>query len=516
MRIALFRPRPAYVDHILYGSRYALMAYDLFANRYPPLGLLQIAAALERAGHEVRVVDCEQMFLSPAAAARRVRSFEPEFLAVSSYIFNPAADLDFARRLKDLLGGPPLLLTGHFPRSYPEEALSHYHVDFALTGKGFLAVPALAAALGSKAQGLRPAALSTQHSALSTLLTNVPGIAFRRGGKVVKTAKEPFRLEGLPPPARHLVDNRFYTSGLAHRRRVTTILGSIGCPYRCYYCPEHRVPYHARPVGEIVDEMCEARGRFGIFEFCFLDPFFNASKARVMDFCSEILARGLDVSWTIKARADVGDREMLAAMRRAGCTRIGYGIESGDQGEVDRLGRRMDLAAAVKTLGLTRDAGIPTIAYFMVGNYDDTVETLRRTAALVETLPVDNILIATTTPLPGSALHAEIVAARGYDPWIAIARGRTIDPETLRPPRSALSAAELNRFAARMYRRFYRRPGFLARAFLSPGTHRLYAVRGIQNAALNAAAVGFGLAEQVRAALDSAGPWRGAARGDPR
>ena len=94
-------------------------------------------------------------------------------------------------------------------------------------------------------------------------------------------------------------------------------------------------------------------------------------------------------------------------MKRAGCQRIQFGLESGNQQVLDNIRKNMDLDDAREIIGKTVEAGIHVAGSFMFGHYCDTKETMEDTLNFMEELKKAHgsemdVVYGLNTPFPGT------------------------------------------------------------------------------------------------------------------
>ena len=108
-------------------------------------------------------------------------------------------------------------------------------------------------------------------------------------------------------------------------------MSTRGCPYDCEFCSNvvFGDSYRERSPGNVVDEIEEALA-LGYDRISFADDVFTLNRRRVIAICDEITRRRLRFSWECLGRVDSLDYETARAMREAGCFRIFFGIESGN------------------------------------------------------------------------------------------------------------------------------------------------------------------------------------------
>ncbi len=95
-------------------------------------------------------------------------------------------------------------------------------------------------------------------------------------------------------------------------------------------------------------------------------------------------------------------------MKRAGCWQIAYGIESGSQRVLDVVKREVKLPRMRETLRMTRDAGIRTKGYLMIGHPTETIETLEETAEFLRVVELDLCQVTKFTPYPGTPAYPRV------------------------------------------------------------------------------------------------------------
>jgi len=108
------------------------------------------------------------------------------------------------------------------------------------------------------------------------------------------------------------------------------ILTSIGCPYSCIYCAARLRKMKFRSIENCVEELKQAKKRWGIKNFEVLDDCFNFNKDRVLEFCEAV--KPLKLGWVTcnGLRADRFDEDTAKAMAESGVFYLGFGIESAD------------------------------------------------------------------------------------------------------------------------------------------------------------------------------------------
>ena len=123
------------------------------------------------------------------------------------------------------------------------------------------------------------------------------------------------------------------------------------------------------------------RYRYGVKEVLIEDDTFIISKSKTMEFCERLIADRVDITWSCLGRADRVDPQLLRLLKKAGCWHISYGVESGDPEILKRVHKNLDIAEIRQALAWTREAGMWTKGFFMVGFPGETHATLKATRA---------------------------------------------------------------------------------------------------------------------------------------
>ena len=203
--------------------------------------------------------------------------------------------------------------------------------------------------------------------------------------------------------------------------------------------------------------MEECYVKYGVREMDVFDPLFTINKKRVIKVCKEIQRRGLKIAWSCRSRVDTIDWEMLNEMKKAGCYRIYYGIESGDETILKNIKKFTKLSQIKKSIKLTNEVGILPYGYFMFGSPGETEKSIENTIRLALELPLRYAQFNRLSSLPGTDLYEELKIQLKTDYW----RDYILDKKATRElPRVGCDLSDdiLNRFIKRAYMRFYFRP----------------------------------------------------------
>ena len=366
---------------------------DRSVFRFPPLGLSYIAASLQNAGHDVQLIDCT--FLDRADALEKALRAKAEVVGIYCMVTMVDECTWFAEKLRPqtrlMVAGGPL------PTCDPKPFMRHF--DVVVRGEGEQTMLELLQAYNSE-------------SGLDT----VPGIVYRTDpawptkGKLVHTPERQFtkELDRIAFPARSLLPNENYIrqGRKKYGYSITTVMSTRGCPYRCEFCSNvvFGGSYRERSPENVADEI-ETVLALGYERISFADDVFTMKKERVVKVCREITRRGLQFNWECLGRVDALDYPTALEMKAAGCTRIFFGIESGNEQMLERINKKITLDEARQAVNAAHEAGLQVGAFFIICYPGDTNDTVLETLHFATSLPLDYLGLSMPYPLPGTDLY---------------------------------------------------------------------------------------------------------------
>ena len=418
----------------------------------PPLGLAMVAAVLEKNGDSVQILDLALLGMSDESLRIRIQQEKPDIVGITAMTPTINSALSVAKRVKEIDRDILVILGGSHATLLPEETLQDSpDIDVIVCGEGEQTTPEVVAALKEDAGSLR----------------QVPGVAYREGNKTRTNPTRPpiLDLDSLPFPAFHLLPMGKYRLHPPFGRKtpIMPIITSRGCPYRCVFCSKsvfgHR--YRSNSAAYVVDQIRFLSEKFGIKEVKFYDDSFTLNRERVVDICALLKEQKLDIPWTCETRVNLVDRDLLTTMMDAGCYMIEYGVESGNQQILDNLKKDITLEQAVRTFKWTHEAGIETVAYFMIGSPGETHETIEESIEFAKKLDPDFVQFSVATPYPGTELYRlsleEGCMPRQWDKYV-YADLKPVDNPAFETKN--LNKNELRKWNKRAYTSFYLRRSY--------------------------------------------------------
>lgn len=374
----------------------------------PLLGQQYVAAALLAAGHEVRVMDCAARLVQPSAedVLAEVAAFQPHMVGVSLFTRWVWHAYGLVKKLNGLV--PLLVAGGPHATAAPREVIEQ-GFDAAVVGE---AEPVIAEMATRAEQGLP--------------LEGVPGVWFRsREGEPVAgpPAAAIQDLDGIPSAlcAQSLSKGSWYSE---HSGEIVPggVLTSRGCPARCTFCANYVTGrrFRYRSAELVVEELRQYHARYGVSFFPFWDDALTADRPRLFELCRALETVGFPLRWSAITRANMVTLEMLAAMKRAGCMAVNFGVESGDDSILRQIKKGVATRHVVQALEWAKELELQTACNFMLGFPEDTPQTLENTVRFMERIaPLTDVFstLGVVVPFPGTPLYDDNHERYGFTDW---------------------------------------------------------------------------------------------------
>jgi len=366
-----------------------------------------LAAVLEKAGHEVHLLDANAVKnkRSTEEIIRIAGELKPDIIGMTLLTPMISESYRLASGLKGT--GAKLLAGGPHATILPEEAICH-GFDAAVLGEGALTVEEAVKAL----LGLMPK-------------EDVRGWVYRdSSGQPRRTEPRPpiTNLDDLPFPARHLVNPLDY-GPLKNPSLNGDLFSSRGCSGRCAFCCLNLFGKHVRfrSAQSILDEILYAYNTYSTRHFYFVDDAMTADRERAAQICEGLLHRNLKITWSMITRIDLVDEELLTLVARAGCWRIEYGVESGHPETLKRIHKHHTVDMARRVVPMTARLGIEPSVFFILGfPWDDTVSIEATRNLMMELAPYVKYFqpaLGLLIPYPGTEIYDNYKEQCGLENW---------------------------------------------------------------------------------------------------
>jgi radical SAM superfamily enzyme YgiQ (UPF0313 family) len=412
----------------------------------PPIDLLYMAAALEQAGAECKIKDYPVNKKGWGEFKKDLEEFHPSFVIISTTTPSFDKDMQACDIVKNFDSGILTIAKGPHVSVLDIEVMNKYkNLDVVIRGEFEIAA---------------------REIVFTNNFQKIKGITFRDRNLIVQNEDRSFldNLDGLPFPARHLVDNSQYIRPDTGETQ-TTIITNKGCNRECVYCLGRisaGSKLRFRSAENIVAELRECIEKYNIKNFLFKAESFTINKTWAVKLCKKIISRGLKINWCCSSNVDTIDEEILGWMKKSGCWLIGFGIESGSQEILNRMKKFTTLQQAREAVGLCKKAKIRTSLYFLLGLPWETEKTFELSRRFALELDGDFILAIFPYPFPGTE-YFDIVKHLGLFKQDGFPVKSYAEPAV---PSAELSMKELLSMQRKLLRDFYIRPKYIMRTLI--------------------------------------------------
>lgn len=393
-----------------------------------PLGIMYIAAVLEKRGYQVEILDAlvgdfpawregdtKQYSMSWEKIRTEIEQGGPDIIGItnpfSAEISNAIA---VARIAKEIYRDVPVVVGGPHVSVMPTEFLKETEsVDLVVIGEGEYTMLDV-----------------VEHYAGNKPINEIEGIAYRKDGEVVVNPQRAFitNLDELPFPAYHLVDMEKYLNPkrvryrLSKFKREIPMISSRGCPFNCVFCSIHLhmgKKWRAHSKDYVVSHIEHIVNNYGVEHIHFEDDNLMLDFKRFEDILDSLSAREIKFVWDTPngVRAENLTSDLLRKMKQTGCVDLKIGVESGDQYVLDNIiDKRLRLEKVVEVARMCQELDINLGAFYIIGFPGERKEQMERTIDFALKLHSDyetQLNVFPVVPYFGTRLY-EICQREGY------------------------------------------------------------------------------------------------------
>jgi anaerobic magnesium-protoporphyrin IX monomethyl ester cyclase len=394
MKICLLNP--PFIDNFVRCGRWQGVAAR-GGTLYYPIWLSYATGLLEKNGHKTKLVDAIACKWDRKKVEEDVNKFNPDLIVVDSNFSSLRNDSNVAKLLKDGTGAVSVLV-GPPVSQFPERILTTGGVDIAARLEYDFTVRDIAEAVDD-----------------GKSFENISGISYKEHGKIIHNPDREFitseELDEIPFVSKvykeHLNIKDYFLGHTLYP--LVQIFTGRGCPNRCTFCSWPKTlmgrKYRVRSAENVVDEFEYITKELPEVKEIFIeDDSFTIGKNRIKGVCSEIKRRGLDITWSCNARANL-DYESMKAMKEAGCRLLDVGYESGSDVILKNIKKGLTTEDSRKFTKDAKRAGLMILADFIFGMPGETKETAEQTIRFAKEVKPNIVQFAVATPMPGTAFY---------------------------------------------------------------------------------------------------------------
>ena len=428
---------------------------DMYANsklsqatwNNPPLAPAALAATI-RGNHDVRILDLNVEAKPMNSLQKMLEDFHPDYAGITFTTPSFFRVREIAAAIKKFDEKIVIVGGGAHASSLPEETLAQAKLDIVVRGEGENILPKIVAGED---------------------LPAIPGITYKAKDGVHSNPPMALMkdLDLLPYPAWDLYNLSLYPNVrmVSRHNPAGFIETSRGCVYNCVYCNKtvFGKTFRAKSPRRVVDEM-KFMLASGFREIHVIDDGFSTDMKRAKAICDLIISEKLVVTWNLQngLRVDRVDEELIRKLSEAGCYRITFGIESGNEQILKNIRKDITLEMARNAVDRAKKYGIEVFGYFMLALPGESVQTMQDTIDLARNLDFDYAKFTIMIPLPATEIY-DVWKKEGYiqnTNWDHF-HFHTQASDCYTHP--TLNWETIHHYYAKSFRSFYLRPSFIAK-----------------------------------------------------
>jgi radical SAM superfamily enzyme YgiQ (UPF0313 family) len=361
-------------------------------------GLLYIAGYLRKEDlFDISVIDAKFERLDFTQTCKRIAEIQPDIVGLTAYTneVKPAAFLAHlvkksAPNITTVIGGPHVT-------AIPEDTLKEFSsFDIGVIGEGEITFYDICYTLLTDGQ------LTKEN------LSTIDGVIFRDGNSLVQTPGRERILDqdSIPFPAWDMLP----------AAKTYYIQSQRGCPFNCLFCmnPNGRVA-RKRSVENVMEEIKWVIKNFKPQRISFGDELFTVDIPRTLQLLKAMTQQGIGdiVRWDVQTHVHYVNEELFFEFRKAKVERVELGVETGDEELLRRMGKGTNLNTIKAAFASAKKAGVKTGSFFLFGQPNETIDTIRKTISLAVLINPDLPMFGLMTPYPGTEISRMAAKEQG-------------------------------------------------------------------------------------------------------
>lgn len=350
-------------------------------------GYFSLAVLASAIDDIANVVIIDSTNVTIAKSARRILSQKADILGITAVSFSSVKPVcTLIRRLRRIGYQNKIFVGGHGASVLPQT---------------ILASGATAVVYGEGEQTLR-------ELILHEFSEKTAGLYLIKEGKLIKTSpRQLIDLDTLITPAKKWI--RTPKDG------VYLLETSRGCPHKCNFCETSvffNNTWRSRSAEKVVRDI-EILVERGALIIQITDDNFTANPKRAIEICKRLENRNLPLFFVFSARSDdlLSTPELIPSLAKAHFLRAAIGVETPNEKLSAKIGKNIDLKQHKQAFDSLRKANIYTVASFIVGLPEESVQIRREYVNAASEL-ADSVTFVPFLPLPGTEIGDRFIRFR--------------------------------------------------------------------------------------------------------
>ncbi|MGA2318308.1 MAG: radical SAM protein [Thermodesulfobacteriota bacterium] len=387
------------------NNKIALVMCPCWGRESPPLSISLLGGNLRSRGYETHLFDLNNYFYHKASSeykkywGQEYYSFWGNESLVNEFIEHHEESIESALRMimdtgSKIIGFSTVFSTLHFnlelskriKQFYPESIIimGGPHASLFYSGMYIINNQYVDAIVLHEGDETLPQALYDLNK--NGQFSKIPGLILKKNGDIINGGmREPVHSLNELPFADY---SDFDLSTYSNPHRLD-IFSSRSCINHCHYCDERNYfqRYRFRSGKNLYDEIVYQTAKYpSVNFFNFSDSVLNGSIDAIREFCELLIKNNINIRWGGQAviRKEMTS-DLLHLMRKAGCSYLSYGVESGSDKVLESMNKKrftVELASVV--LKETHNANINTYVNIMFGYPTETENDFLKTLYFIK------------------------------------------------------------------------------------------------------------------------------------
>jgi radical SAM superfamily enzyme YgiQ (UPF0313 family) len=147
------------------------------------------------------------------------------------------------------------------------------------------------------------------------------------------------------------------------------------------------------------------KDRYRADHIWFADDIFALNRNWAQQLAAEVEQRNCRIPFKVQTRADLMTRDTVPCLRRAGCSEVWMGVESGSQKILDAMEKGLRLEEVYAARRNLKAEGIRACYFLQFGYPGETWMDIKKTISLVRETRPDDIGVSFSYPLPNTRFY---------------------------------------------------------------------------------------------------------------
>ena len=374
-------------------------------------GIGILSAILKNQGHQIKLIHISEELdypLDQPRINRDIHDWQPHLIGFSI----TTNQWHFCRKIGEGIKKKfdiPIIVGGHHPTGDPNGVISEEWVDIVCCGEGDKALAEV-----------------VRHMESGRSIEGIPNLLYKKEGTILREPLSAWvkNLDDLPFDDREIFN---YSKIVETRSGWAEVIVTRGCPFSCSYCFNKplldkysqeallRKENHfskkdfvsrRRSVDSTISMLKELKSLYpNITGFTFVDDILAIEGKWFEEFAHRYKDE-IQLPYSCTTQPLLFNRKIAVLLKNSGCKVVKMGVEAGNP-EIRKkvLKRNISNERLFEVFDITREFGLKSQAFNMIGIPEETIENIMETIQLNALMRPYIVWVSTFNPYPGTELY---------------------------------------------------------------------------------------------------------------